>query len=348
VLKNTLIAAASLIALGATHASAQDISSARRSATAPVCPPTGISPTLFIISGGNDALLHPYEAMSPCLAPETKAAILAMGMGRLSPNSQKAVMSIAFSAKGTWIDAVAGPVAVDKLNFDAHFYFPATRVEIAGKNRTGKPFSNVEVYHDDRVWDETTPGVGPKKAPAKALDERMVWPKLLPFGALLSIVEAQGTAKVTKDADGKTVLTGKSPYEPFTVTLTLNAKSQVEAVTVPYAGHTYRAVFENYNDVSDNYDPKRNKWEPAVLVPWVDRLVWTKDGKPYADLTTTAFKSNAYMVFPYPELLKATADEADPLLGYDRNDKSDPRNDPENQFSPALMGTAAVGAMPGK
>jgi hypothetical protein len=37
---------------------------------------------------------------------------------------------------------------------------------------------------------------------------------------------------------------------------------------------------------------------------------------------------------PYPELLKATKEEADPMLGYDRNDPADPRNDPANQFTP--------------
>ncbi len=79
------------------------------------------------------------------------------------------------------------------------------------------------------------------------------------------------------------------------------------------------------------------------MVPWVDRMIWTRDGKPYADFTTTAFKSNAFMVFPEPELLKAQAEEADPMLGYDKNDPKDPRNDPNNQFSPDMLGTGAFG-----
>jgi hypothetical protein len=258
---------------------------------------------------------------------------MAMGMARLIPLSNKAVMSIRFSANGTWVDASAGPITLDKITWEVHFYHPAARAQISGKTRNGRAFSDVLVFNEDRAWNETTPGVGPKRVAASALGEREVWPKLFPFGAMLSIVEAQGTVKISQDAQGKTVITGKSPYEAFPVTITLDAKNQIEAVTVTHRGHTYRATFFGYNDVTPQSDLVRNKWEPAYMVPWVDRIVWTRDGRPYADFTTTEFKSNPYVVFPFPELLKAEAEEADPTYGYDKNN---PGDDIRSQFSPEM------------
>ena len=330
-----MVAVAAAACVTSAHAQANAV------APEPVCPPSGIHAPLYGMAGGNDGITHPYEVMSPCISPEIRVAIEKMGLGRTRPISMKALMSVRFSATGTWVDAVAGPVKLDSINWHTHFYYPGARAEINGTLRNGKKFSNTEVYNVDRAWDETTPGVGPKVAPKAALDERMVWPKLLPGGAMLSIVEAQGTAKVSKDAAGKITVVGKSPYEPFTVTITLNADNRIDTVTVPYKGHTYKANFIDYNNVTEALDPVRNKWEPAYLFPWPDRLVWTKDGKAWADMTTTEYKSNPYTVFPYPEMLKAEAEEADPSYGYDRNDKTDPRNDPANQFE---MGGAGTGA----
>ena len=338
--KKIIIAFTLAAATCSTSSFAQEGGGAR---PAPVCPPSGFHPPLFGVFGGNDGIQHPYEVVSPCAPPEVVKALEAMGLGRSRPMSTKAVMSVHFAATGAWVDPVAGPVKLDSIDWQTHFYYPGARVQINGTLRNGKKFSNTEVFNADRAWDETTPGVGPKAAPRNALAERMVWPKLLPQGAMLSIVEAQGTVKVSKDAAGKTVISGKSPYEPFTVTITLNDKSQIEKVVVPSGGRTYTATFMNYNPMTQAYDPKANPWEPAYLVPWPSQIVWTKDNKPYGDFQTTAFKSNAYMVFPYPELLKAEAEEADPTYGYDKNDKSDPRNDPANQFSPDMnLGTGTV------
>ena len=298
-----------------------------------VCPPDGFAAPLIGVFGGNDGIQHPREIQGPCTPPKVAEAIMAMGMARLRPLGVKAVMSVRFSATGTWVDPVAGPVKLERVNWDTHYYAPAVRAELKGSLRNGKPFNNVEVYSEGRAWDETAPGVGPKTAPKGAADERSVWPKLFPFGAMLSIVEAEGTVKVSQNATGQTVINGKSPYEPYTVAVTLDGKQMVDTATVVYGGHTYKAAFSGYNDVTQATDPLRNKWEPAYMVPWPDRIVWTKDGKPYADFTTTAMKSNAYMAFPAPELLKAETEEADPTYGYDKNN---PGADVRDQFYPDL------------
>ena len=297
------------------------------------CPPSGFAAPLIGVFGGNDGIQHPREIQGPCTPPKVADAIMAMGMARLRPLGIKAVMSVRFSATGTWIDPVAGPVKLENVNWDNHYYAPGVRAELRGVLRNGKPFSNVEVFAEDRAWDETAPGVGPKAAPKGALQERAVWPKLFPFGAMLSIVEAEGSVKVGQAPGGQTTLTGKSPYEPYTVTVTLDAKNMVDTATVSWGGHTYKAAFIGYNDVTQATDPVRNKWEPAYMVPWPDRIVWSKDGKPYADFTTTAMKSNAYMAFPFPELMKAEAEEADLTYGYDKNN---PGTDIRDQFFPDM------------
>ena len=37
------------------------------------------------------------------------------------------------------------------------------------------------------------------------------------------------------------------------------------------------------------------------------RLTWTLDGKPLADWRVTAFKSNPYVVFPIPDVVRQKA-----------------------------------------
>ncbi len=304
------------------------------------CPASGFAKPIWGTFGGNDGITHPYEIAGPCSPKIVQEAAMAMGTAFYKPLGLKAVQAIRFSAKGLWVDAVAGPIQVDNLTAHIHFYYPAARFDITGKKGTAK-WSNVEVVNDERAWDETTPGVGPKPAPAKAVQDRSPLIKLLPQGAMLAIIEAEGTVKISKDKDGKTVITGKSPYDSYPITVTLNAKNRIEKVVLTAYGHTYTSTLLGYNDVSLDYDPLNNKWEPAYFAPFVDRMVWTKDGKVIADLSTTEFKSNPYTPFPLPELLKADAEKPDPSLGFDKNN---PGDDPRGQFNPDLMVSGATGA----
>ena len=126
-----------------------------------------------------------------------------------------------------------------------------------------------------------------------ALAERAPLIKLTPFGALWSIIEAEGHAKVGTLA-GKMTLTGTSPYDAMEVTLSLDNKQRPESVTVKANGHVYGATFADYRD----------NWEPAYLVIFPSEIHWTKDNRPLADLKVTAFKSNPYVVFPVPEAVR--------------------------------------------
>ena len=332
--KKILIAASTAATLLATTALAQGggAAAARPDPRKEPCPASGFSRPIWGTFGGNDGVTHPYEIAGSCNPQAVQDAAMTMGLARYMPLGLLSVQAVRFSAKGTWVDPMAGPIQVDNLTAHVHFYYPGGRFEITGKRRNA-PWSNVEVFNDERVWDETSPGVGPKAVPARLLQDRAVWPKLLPQGAMLSIIEAGGTVKISKDAAGNTVMSGKSPYDPMPVTITLDAKGHITRTVVQAYGHTFVGAYFGYNDPNLNYDEVNNKWEPAYGVPWVDRMTWTKDGKLIADLTTTEFKSNPYTVMPPPEFLKAEAEEADKSLGYDKNN---PGDDPRDQFHPDM------------
>jgi hypothetical protein len=72
--------------------------------------------------------------------------------------------------------------------------------------------------------------------------------------------------------------------------LTRDAKNLPATVAFALNGHKYTATFSDY----------RFSWESDYRVIWPAHLVWTRDGKPFADLTTTSFRSNPYVIFPVP------------------------------------------------
>ena len=147
------------------------------------------------------------------------------------------------------------------------------------------------------------------------LDDRLPLIKLTPFGAVWSVIEAEGHTVVSKTADGKTVLTGTSPYDGIETSVTVEDSRQHPklgpydptelirlpvAVTVKANGHTYGATFADY----------RGDLEPNVWMIFPTTIKWTLDGKPLADLKVTFFRSNPYIVFPIPDVVKAAPADA--------------------------------------
>ena len=81
------------------------------------------------------------------------------------------------------------------------------------------------------------------------------------------------------------------PYEP-TELIRLPV-----AVTAKANGHVWGATFADY----------RGDLEPNVWMIFPTTMKWTLDGKPYADLKVTFFRSNPYIVFPLPDVVKPKA-----------------------------------------
>jgi hypothetical protein len=236
------------------------------------------------MAGDNDGQLRGYEIGSPCVGKELRDAAVAIGMGRWKPLGLKTLTTLRFQATGK-ITNEAGQMLTDaKIDMGINFTIPAAR--LSAETTKG---ADIRVFNDKLAWTETSPGVGLKPTP-KALPLRAPLIKLTPYGALWSVIEAEGHAKVTKDTKGQTVVTGASPYDGYVVAVTLDAKSLPVAVTVKAEGKTYAATFSDYSD----------KWESPYLFIFPSHITWTMNGKPMADLTVTGFHSNPYVVFPPP------------------------------------------------
>ncbi len=283
-MRQLLVASAAALLVG-TSAGAQQ-------PAALVCPPGGYAAPMYGVFGQNGGGGQTsYEIASPCMPKEVRDAAEAIGMGRTKPLGVKNVITIMFSAEGT----LAGRGGMDKLSkadFHINYVVPAMRMFLNGTGADGKPLAEIRVFADTWAWNEAKEGVGATPAMG-TLAERAPLIKLTPFGALWSIIEAEGHARVGTLA-GKITLAGTSPYDGMEVTTTLDKEQRPESVTVKANGHVYGATFADYRDT----------WEPAYLVIFPSEIHWTMDNHPLADLKVTAFKSNPYVVFPVPDVVR--------------------------------------------
>lgn len=256
----------------------------------PTCPASGYPAqpyyALFGQNGGDGQTA--YEVASPCIGQEVRDAALAIGMGRNKLMGVKSVITIMFSAQGTLADA-GGMAKLTKADFHISYYLPAMRMFLEGTRPNGQPLKDIRVFADTYAWNETKEGMGATPA-MNALNDRAPLLKLTPFGALWSVIEAEGHTTVTK-VNGRTVLTGTAPLDAIEVSTTLDAQNRPIQVSAKANGHVYGATFADYRDT----------WESKYLVIFPSQLTWTLDGKPLADLRVTAFKSNPYVVFPVPD-----------------------------------------------
>ena len=250
------------------------------------CPPSGFLPPVYNIFGRNagDGPAY-YEVATRCIGPEVRAAAEAIGMGRMVPLGVKGLTSARFTAEGTFAVDGRTPVPVEKIDFHIDYTDPAGRFLI---RRPGGG-TEIRAWNDGRAWNEATEGGAATPAAAGQALEREALAKLTPFGAIWSVAEAEGTARVARTGD-KTVISGTSPYDGFPVTVTLNAENRPESMTLRAGGDTYGATFASY----------RADLEPDYLFRMPEQIRWTKNGRPFADLKVTYFRNNAYVVAPVP------------------------------------------------
>lgn len=272
---------------------AQDIASGYVPSKITDCPASGFHDPIYGVFGRNAGDgPAPAEVASPCTPQEVIAAAEAVGMARShfnAPLGIKNIVTIMFSAKGSMVTANGKVGPVEKVDIQTHYGKAAQRIAIT---RPGGA-SEIRVVHDGYTWNEVTEGGSAAKSPGSAR-EREILTKLTPFGGIWSAAEAQGTVKVDR-IDGKVFFTSVSPYDKLEVTTYLDASNRPERVIVKDGGNVYEATFSGW----------RGGWEPDYLVIFPERIVWTRNGKPLADLTISEFKSNPYVVFPVPAAIKA-------------------------------------------
>jgi hypothetical protein len=289
-----IVMAATVVLLAGGSVAAQRGMGNQPAGPPPTCPPSGYSQPYYALFGqnGGDGQTA-YEIASPCIGQAVRDAAIAIGMGRNRLLGVKNVITIMFTAEGTMADA-AGMNKLKKADFHIAYYLPAMRLFLEGTRPDGKPLKEIRVFEDAYAWNETEEGRGATPA-MNALNDRAPLVKLTPFGALWSVIEAEGHTTVTT-VNGRTVLTGTSPLDGIEVSTTLDNMHRPIEVSAKANGHTYGATFADYRDT----------WEPKYLVIFPSQIRWTLDGKPLADLKVTAFKSNPYVVFPVPDVVRRT------------------------------------------
>src|SRR5262249_23755944 len=150
----------------------------------------------------------------------------AIGMGRWKPLGVKTLTTLRFQATGVIVNEAGQMQSDAKVDMGINFTLPAARLSV-----TTAKGADIRAFNDKQAWNETSPGVGLQPAP-KSLPLRAPLIKLTPFGAMWSVIEAEGHAKITNDAKGQTVVTGASPYDGYVVAVTLDEKSLPIAVTM--------------------------------------------------------------------------------------------------------------------
>jgi len=230
-----------------------------------------------------------------------------VGMGRNKLLGVKSVIGVQFRVDGTMADGT-GMAKIANSEFQMAYYIPAMRLMLKGTKANGQPLNEIRVFADQYAWNEAQEGRGATAA-TNTLNDRLPLTKLTPFGAMWSVIEAEGHTVVSKTADGKTVLTGTSPYDGIEVAVTVEDSRQhaklgpydpTELIRLPVAvtakanGHTWGATFADY----------KGDLEPNVWMIFPTTLKWTLDGKPLADMKVTFFRSNPYIVFPIPDVVK--------------------------------------------
>jgi hypothetical protein len=282
----------SLLAVGS--AAAQDFNALLKPGPKLPCPASGYYPPMYGVIGRNAGDGWAItEAVSPCTPQEVIDAADSVGMARahfLSPLSVKSVVTAMFTAEGTFATDGKAPRQIEQLDFHIHYGLPGARLMIRNSGKL-----DIVAFNDELGWKEVSEG-GAATPAMNRRRELEVLTKLTPFGALWSVIEAEGHTKVSK-VDGKTVLRGTSPYDGIDVTVTLDAQNRPERVTAVDGKNTYGATFADY----------REDFEPVFYFIFPKRLTWTKNDRPYADLTVTAYKTNPYVVFPVPANIKRGA-----------------------------------------
>src|SRR5258705_791357 len=251
----------------------------------------------------NDDGFTAYEVASPCVGKDVRDVAESIGMGRGKVMTVNSVIGVQFRADGTMADG-AGMARLANAEFHIAYYLPAMRMLLSGTKANGQPLKEIRAFADQYAWNESQEGRGATAA-MNTLNDRLPLIKLTPFGAVWSLIEAEGHVVVTRTADGRTVLTCTSPYDGIETSVTVEDSRQhpklgpyqpTELIRLPVAvtakanGHTWGATFADY----------RGDLEPNVWMIFPTTITWTLDGKPLANLKVTFFRSNPYIVFPIP------------------------------------------------
>src|SRR5215208_5653023 len=186
----------------------------------PTCPPSGYGAQAYYAGfgqNGGDGQTF-YEISSPCIGKDVRDVAEAIGMGRNRLLGVKNIIGVQFRVDGTMADGT-GMAKLANAEFQMAYYIPAIRMMLKGTKANGQPLNDIRVFADQFAWNEAQEGRGATNA-MNMLNDRAPLLKLTPFGAMWSVIEAEGHTVVSKAANGNTILTGTSPYDGIEVAIT--------------------------------------------------------------------------------------------------------------------------------
>src|SRR5215208_3685293 len=186
----------------------------------PACPASGYGAQAYYAGfgqNGGDGQTF-YEISSPCIGKDVRDVAEAIGMGRNRLLGVKNIIGVQFRVDGTMADGT-GMAKLANAEFQMAYYIPALRMMLKGTKANGQPLNDIRVFADQFAWNEAQEGRGATNA-MNMLNDRAPLLKLTPFGAMWSVIEAEGHTVVSKAANGNTILTGTSPYDGIEVAIT--------------------------------------------------------------------------------------------------------------------------------
>lgn len=212
----------------------------------------------------------------------------ALGMIRGTQREWRSVNRIYFIASGTLApDIGQAPQRLTRGFIEMSFAQQAMRADLTMQQKR-----TIEVARDSVAWNETSPGVGATAAPGQA-SSRLWRIYATPHGAVRSAMETfvkdKTSLKVTASGQTKT-FEFISPAGPLRIVADVNNRPMRVELMLNRSGGEAKVVteFSDYRDWE-----KLGVWFPA-------RIRQTVNGAPFADLTVSEYRTNPYVIFPYP------------------------------------------------
>lgn len=236
------------------------------------------------------------QAAQPPPSPQLEAVTDiadALGMIRGVQREWKSVNRVYFVASGTLTSPDKTASKLSRGFIEMSFAQHALRKDMTLQRGRAAPARTIEVAREDVAWNETEPGLGATAAPGQA--KARVWEiYTTPHGAVRAAMEA-----LVKDpAAVKLVTTGGtktfdfiSPAGPLRITSDASNRPSRTELTIQHPQLGQARVVTEYSDYRD--------WE-KLGVWFPTRIRQTINGSPSADLTVSEYRTNPYVIFPYP------------------------------------------------
>ena len=265
----------------------------------------------------------------------TAATVLTMVLTVATSHAQdaKAILAAAQGAMGTTLlgnmqftaigsmhvvgqppEAPSAPSKVTRYRLDIDYMLPAMRMDVEKIGQA--PERQIQTVRGSLGW--TMADLNGSNAAVAPIGDRVVQIWTSPHGVLKAAEKAGSDLKVAveKGTNGRNLTVLTFPAADTMIKATLNADNRVERVEArPTKGAPAGVVIETvYSGYKDSKQISATPVHPEDLtgVVFPTRIVSTQGGRPLLDLTVTSARPNAYMVFPIPANIKASAQGTKP------------------------------------